>query len=186
MARAILGAMAAESIRPQVGVGVIFVRDGKVFLAKRHGAHHVQAWSLPEGDETKDGFQAAGFVFKKDSDVSMWRLNDLPLFLTHIRPLLEHRLRDKKRHDWCGTIAIRGVKHKAGLKITDGDVSILQRPPARADIAIDADDDTIARLMCGRQTVFEAFLQTDLRLTPKANKDVTAHLEALFPRMKVH
>ena len=49
MARAILAAMAADSMRPQVGVGVIFVRDGKVFLAKRHGAHGEDTWASAGG-----------------------------------------------------------------------------------------------------------------------------------------
>ena len=51
--RAILGAMSAESLksqgRPQVGVGVIFVREGRVFLAKRHGAHGEDTWASAGG-----------------------------------------------------------------------------------------------------------------------------------------
>ena len=47
--RAILGAMAAEAPSPQVGVGVIFVRDGRVFLAKRHGAHGEDTWAAAGG-----------------------------------------------------------------------------------------------------------------------------------------
>ena len=47
--RAILGAMAEEPARPQVGVGVIFVRDGQVFLAKRHGAHGEDTWASAGG-----------------------------------------------------------------------------------------------------------------------------------------
>ena len=35
--------------RPQVGVGVIFVRDGQVFLAKRHGAHGEDTWASAGG-----------------------------------------------------------------------------------------------------------------------------------------
>ena len=46
---AILGAMIIESQRPQVGVGVIFVRDGRVFLAKRHGAHGENTWASAGG-----------------------------------------------------------------------------------------------------------------------------------------
>jgi 8-oxo-dGTP diphosphatase len=41
--------MAAETPRPQVGVGVIFVREGKVFLAKRHGAHGEHTWASAGG-----------------------------------------------------------------------------------------------------------------------------------------
>ena len=49
MPHAILAAMAIESQRPQVGVGVIFVREGRVFLAKRHGAHGEDTWASAGG-----------------------------------------------------------------------------------------------------------------------------------------
>ena len=41
--------MAAEIPRPKVGVGVIFVRNGMVFLAKRHGAHGEDTWASAGG-----------------------------------------------------------------------------------------------------------------------------------------
>lgn len=34
---------------PQVGVGVIIVRDGKVLLGRRRGSHGAGAWALPGG-----------------------------------------------------------------------------------------------------------------------------------------
>lgn len=49
MPHAILRAMAAEAMRPQVGVGVIFIRDNTVFLAKRHGAHGEDTWASAGG-----------------------------------------------------------------------------------------------------------------------------------------
>ena len=36
-------------IRPQVGVGVIFVRDERVFLAKRQGSHGEATWASAGG-----------------------------------------------------------------------------------------------------------------------------------------
>ena len=41
--------MAGEANRPQVGVGVVFVRDGQVFLAKRQGAHGEDTWASAGG-----------------------------------------------------------------------------------------------------------------------------------------
>ena len=41
--------MAINSQKPQVGVGVIFVREGRVFLAKRHGAHGENTWASAGG-----------------------------------------------------------------------------------------------------------------------------------------
>ncbi len=46
---AILGPMTDLSDRPQVGVGVIFVRDGQVFLAKRQGSHGEGTWASAGG-----------------------------------------------------------------------------------------------------------------------------------------
>ena len=34
---------------PQVGVGVVFVREGRVFLAKRHGSHGQDTWASAGG-----------------------------------------------------------------------------------------------------------------------------------------
>ncbi len=34
---------------PQVGVGVVFLRDGRVFLAKRHGSHGQDTWASAGG-----------------------------------------------------------------------------------------------------------------------------------------
>ena len=35
--------------RPQLGVGVVFLRDGRVFLAGRHGAHGEGTWASARG-----------------------------------------------------------------------------------------------------------------------------------------
>ena len=34
---------------PKVGVGVVFVRDNRVFLAKRHGSHGEDTWASAGG-----------------------------------------------------------------------------------------------------------------------------------------
>ena len=41
--------MAVGGTRPQVGVGVVFVRDGQVFLARREGAHGEGTWASAGG-----------------------------------------------------------------------------------------------------------------------------------------
>ncbi|MDA0734027.1 MAG: NUDIX domain-containing protein [Chloroflexi bacterium] len=38
-----------EATRPLVGVGVVFVRQGKVFLAKRQGSHGEATWASAGG-----------------------------------------------------------------------------------------------------------------------------------------
>ena len=41
--------MSTPPIRPQVGVGVIFVRDERVFLARRQGSHGEATWASAGG-----------------------------------------------------------------------------------------------------------------------------------------
>ena len=41
--------MAPDVRKPQVGVGVVFVREGKVFLAKRQGSHGEDTWASAGG-----------------------------------------------------------------------------------------------------------------------------------------
>ena len=41
--------MAQGPEMPKVGVGVIFVRDNRVFLAKRHGSHGEDTWASAGG-----------------------------------------------------------------------------------------------------------------------------------------
>ena len=41
--------MTQEMLRPLVGVGVVFVRQGQVFLAKRQGSHGEATWASAGG-----------------------------------------------------------------------------------------------------------------------------------------
>ena len=45
----ILDLVAEERTRPLVGVGVVFVREDKVFLAKRQGSHGEDTWASAGG-----------------------------------------------------------------------------------------------------------------------------------------
>jgi GNAT superfamily N-acetyltransferase len=154
--------------------------------AKKGGATRVTAWSLPEYDAVRHGFQAAGFSMHEDGSVELWRLNDLQRLLEEITPLLESRLKEKKRGDWCGTIAFRSPSHKAALRLDAGAVAVLSKPPNGADIGIETDDESLSLLLLGRRTAFESMLQTRLRFCPRANKDVTTLVEALFPKVKMY
>ena len=45
----ILGGMSDEQGRPLVGVGVVFVRGGRIFLARRQGSHGEATWASAGG-----------------------------------------------------------------------------------------------------------------------------------------
>jgi len=188
-----------EKGRVTARISQVCVKDGKACQQVTHalvarwcalvagrGATRARVWRLPEADPVLQGFQAAGFTSRKTGDVEMWRLHNLPLLLQHIRPLLEHRLKEKKRGDWRGTIALLGRKHRAALAIDRGKVTVLKSIPKSPSIALEGDDDAISRLIAGRRTAFQAFLQLELRITPKPNRDVTTLLDGLFPRMPVY
>lgn len=151
--------------------------------AAREKATRVKTGAVPEGEAIERAFEAEGFARKKTGGVDMWRLNDLPALLGRLRPLLERRLREKKRHDWHGVVGIRGETHAAGLRVERGRVHVLQPVPDDPELRLAMDDATLSRVLLGRETVFEAMLQDRLSLAPRANKDVTTLLDALFPRM---
>ncbi len=47
--RDILLTVEQDMTRPQVGVGVVFIRDGRVFLAQREGSHGDSTWASAGG-----------------------------------------------------------------------------------------------------------------------------------------
>ena len=47
--RDILGSMSQDGPRPRVGVGVVFMREGRVYLAKRQGSHGEATWGSAGG-----------------------------------------------------------------------------------------------------------------------------------------
>jgi GNAT superfamily N-acetyltransferase len=155
-------------------------------LARRRGAVSIHTWNPPEDEAVRRGLMGAGFASRKTTGVAMWRLASLPGLLTHLVPLLEYRLREGRRDDWCGTIAFQGEQHQAALEIKQGRVTVRGTAPPTAEIALHARDDALSRLVVGRQTAFQAMLQLELRIAPKANEDVTRLLEVLFPRVLIY
>jgi len=127
--------------------------------------------------------QPLGYRTHRHGGVSMFALLNLPQFLDELRPLLAHRLAKKDKTEYVGTIALVGEKHRAGLRIQTGRITVLNRPPSRPDIALVASDETITRIVVGVETPFEAYLQLRLRISPMLNDDVRDLLDALLPRL---
>jgi len=122
-----------------------------------------------------------GYAERLTGGVDMFALLDLPKFLDEITPLLERRLR---KIDWSGTIAICGEEHRAALTIRDGRVAVRRRLPARADITLAGADATITRMVVGRCTPYEPYLQLDLKISPSLGLQARGLLETLFPRVE--
>ena len=120
-----------------------------------------------------------GYQWRESGGVGMFAVSNLPKLLTEMTPLLEKRLADI---DWSGTIALCGQRHRAAVRISRGRVQALAKLPRRADITLAGSDDTITSILLAGQTPFEAYLQTDLSITPMLNERTSAMLEALLPK----
>ena len=105
------------------------------------------------------------------------------MLLEELSPLLTKRLKDSGYKDWCGKIGIAGHQHKATIDIENGEVSASESVLEDVDILISADDDTITRIIVGKMTPYEAYLQIELTIQPMVNNHVTGLLETLFPRI---
>ena len=127
--------------------------------------------------------QPLGYRSERGGGVAMIALENLPQFFREIAPLLSRRAVETT---WGGTIAVCGERHRAALKIDRGEVIVLPRVPARPDIRLSGSDGTIARIVTGIETPFEAHLQLDLQAEPMLTERTQTMLEKLWPRLEVH
>jgi len=127
--------------------------------------------------------QPLGYRASKNGDVGMFALIHLPQFLREIAPLVERRMAKK---DWTGTIALLGEKHRAGLALRRGRVRVLRDPPEHPDITLEGTDVAITQVVGGIHTVYEPYLQLQLRIAPPLNARTLDLLETLFPRVPRH
>ncbi len=124
-----------------------------------------------------------GYSYNRTGGAGMFKIINLPMLLEEISPLLAKRLKDSDHKDWCGSIGIAGHQHKATIAIENGEVSVLEGVLENVDILIAADDDTITKIIVGRMTPYEAYLQIEMTIQPMVNNHVTGLLETLFPRI---
>ena len=67
--------------RPKIGVGVLIVRDGKILLGKRKGAHGAGQWSVP------GGHMEAGEEFDETCEREVEEETGMHLFLESVAPV---------------------------------------------------------------------------------------------------
>lgn len=124
-----------------------------------------------------------GYSQRETGGVDMFKIVNLPMLMEEVSTLLISRLKASDYKDWHGSVGIAGEQHKAAININEGQMSVSEEVPADVDILISGDDDTIARIIVGRMTPFEAYLQTELTIKPMVNDRVTGLLETIFPRI---
>lgn len=140
-------------------------------------------YSPPEDDAVAQILHRMGYTSSKDGGVDLFKIVDLPMLLRELSPLLELRLAESKRHkDWEGRVGIVGDQHRAALILRKGRVQV-DKGVDHCDVLISGSDDTITRIVAGRQTPFEAYLQTEAKIQPGVNQAVEQLVDTLFPRM---
>ena len=148
------------------------------------GAKRICWHEPPQDDYVCEALGRAGYARKETGGVCMMQIRNLRQFLQEIRPVLEKRLADSDAGDWQGTIDLIGERLKARLDVEAGKVrSVVPRGASRG-LCLQGDDDTLTRIALGRETPFEAYLQTRLAIRPRVNEARTNLLRALFPKIR--
>lgn len=150
---------------------------------RKAGAKRV-GWHDPhEDDYVREALSRAAYVPKKSRGVWCMQIRHLPQFLREIAPVFEKRLSASDAREWQGTIDLVGRRLRGRLTINKAKVKSGAPTRRPADIVLSADDDTITRVALGRETPFEAYLQTRLVIEPRISASITKLVEVVFPRV---
>ena len=142
-------------------------------------------WWAHRMDSVQHALARQGFVREESGGVWMWGVRNLPLLLDELRPLFEHRLKESDCKEWNGRVDLRSPSHRGRLVVEDGRVRALSAQRGTAELSLECSDTTLNKVMMGRETPFEAYLQTDLTIEPRCNDRVSKLLETLFPKVPV-
>lgn len=147
------------------------------------GARHMVWEHGGENDVARRAAQRLGYASERTQDVWMMQVRHLVQYLNEIAPAIEHRLAGSKFQGWEGAIDLLGSRLQGRVTVAEGRVSA-SKPGARpADIILACDDDTLTRVVLGRETPFEAYLQTRLVIAPRVSSRVVELLETAFPKV---
>jgi len=133
-------------------------------------------------ENLRDLLNTLGYNSNLVGGVKMFKLINLPMLLDEIIPLLTKRLINSEYKDWQGKIGISGNQHKATI-IIENEICVAEEVYNDVNIHIQADDDTITRIVIGRLTPYEAYLQRELTIKPIVNDGVIDLLKTLFPKI---
>jgi GNAT superfamily N-acetyltransferase len=147
------------------------------------GAKRTQACYLPEDPHVLQALERAGYLSSETDWVWMMQIRHLAQFLGEIAPVIEKRLAASAFKDWRGSVDLLGERLRARVTVRRGKVKTGTPGKAPADIILRADDDTITRVALGRETPFEAYLQTRMTIEPRISDSITKLVETLFPKV---
>ena len=139
----------------------------------------------PDDDLVKRALARQGYFWDEWGGVGMWGVRSLPILLGELVPLLEYRLKEAKLQEWSGRLDLTSPSHRGRLAIEAGRVHVPTTRRGAPSLALACSDTTMSKIVMGRETPFEAYLQTNLTIEPRVTDPIVKLLETLFPRMPV-
>ncbi|MFW6157071.1 MAG: hypothetical protein ACOC7J_07110, partial [Armatimonadota bacterium] len=170
-----------EDARPEIGVALIARVHAMLADA---GAKRVTAHICSDPGLLTDALCRAGYSREASGGVNMFGIRDLTQLFGEIRPLFERRVRETLFEDWRGRVILLGERLGSGLSFEAGEVRVIGDPePRPADIVLRTTDERITRIVTGRETPLEGYLQREMTVEPQVSPPVMKLLETLFPRV---
>ncbi len=164
-------------------IGVALLARAHAMLAEA-GAKRVSADICSDVGLLTDVLCRAGYSRATSGGVNMFGIRDLAQLFGEIRPLYERRLRETPFEDWRGRVLLLGGRLRAGLEIEEGAARVLDAPkPSPTDLVLQTTDETITRIVTGRETPLEGYLQRRTTVGPQVSPGVMKLLETLFPQV---
>lgn len=136
----------------------------------------------------RDVMQGLGYLINastlRHGWVNMFKIIDLPGFMSEISDLLSLRLQKSALAGWTGSIGIKGSRLEAAFAInSDSSVTVEDMDSDKADVCIIADDSILTSLLSGDGDVWEWYRQHILTTKPMFNERIRTLIESLFPVM---
>jgi hypothetical protein len=148
-------------------------RVEKVLLGQ--GAEQAHLWAPEEEPFPGELLVRSGYRFRP-MRVFYLAVIDLPGLLGELRPVLDGRLAGYS--GWQGRLSIETPSQKAVLEVSS---SVAVRKSGPSDAALRMSDDALCRLLSGRRSAWELYLDNALDVSAAATPDLADLLRVLFP-----
>ena len=139
------------------------------------GTQKAHIWASDEDTFTGEVLVRSGYRFCP-MRVFYLAVIDLPGLLTTLTPLLDKRW--DGRAGWVGRLGIQAPQQRAVLDVSS---SIAVRGGSRTDLEIHLSEGALCRMLSGRCSAWELYLDNALSVSPAVTTEVAELLRVLFP-----
>jgi GNAT superfamily N-acetyltransferase len=154
--------------------------------AAREAGVKVMRWNCGgEHEEMVAALHRAGYVSRPTGGIWMMQVRRMDWLLSELAPAIEKRLAASEFKGWEGRIDLVGRRLNGRLTVSRGKVTAGRPTAGPGDVLLKCDDETAARVALGRETPFEAFLQSRLTIEPRISDSITRLVETVFPKVPV-